>query len=138
MGRGELSSETEGSNFAIQGAGSRLARLSEASLRIHQDLDLETVLQGIVDGARLLTEARYGALLVFDQSGAVQNFLTSGITPEERRLVGHRCPEGRGLPRLHQVDFIPWDRHSWIEFGLSGEFDPMNAPVFPPKTLRCG
>ena len=58
---------------------------------------METVLQGIVDGARLLTEARYGALLVFDDSGEVQNFLTSGITPEERRLVNHRCPEGRGL-----------------------------------------
>ncbi|MDD9995034.1 MAG: ATP-binding protein, partial [Dehalococcoidia bacterium] len=89
--------EADRSNQAIQVAGSRLARLSEASLRILQDLELETVLQGIVDGARLLTEARYGALLVFDDSGKVQDFLTSGITPEERGLVGYCCPEGRGL-----------------------------------------
>ena len=88
---------TEGSNHAIQGAGDRLARLNDASLRILENLNLDTVLQGIVDGARHLTSARYGALLVFSDSGTVQNFLTSGITAEKRRLMGHCCPEGRGL-----------------------------------------
>ena len=36
----------------------RLSRLSEASLRITEDLDLDAVLQGVLDGARSLTGAR--------------------------------------------------------------------------------
>ena len=92
-----MSTETEGVDYATQATGARLTRLNEASLRIHQDLNLEAVLQGIVDGARLLTEARYGALLVFDESGALRNFFTSGVTPDERRLVGNCWPRGRGL-----------------------------------------
>ena len=89
--------ETEKHSKAIQGTRDRLARLNEASLLIHDGLDLDTVLQGIVDGARHLTAAKYGALLVFDDSGTVRRFLTSGITTEERRLVGNCWPEGRGL-----------------------------------------
>ena len=48
----------------------RLSGLSEASLRISRSLDLDTVLQGVIDGARSLTRARYGALVAFDDSGA--------------------------------------------------------------------
>ena len=47
----------------------RLSRLSEASLRINESLDLETVLQGALDSARVLTEARYGVFIIFDDSG---------------------------------------------------------------------
>ena len=43
----------------------RLSRLSEASLRISRSLDLDTVLQGVIDGACSLTKARYGALVAF-------------------------------------------------------------------------
>ena len=39
----------------------RLSRLSEASLRINQSLDLDTVLQGVLDSARSLTPAPYRA-----------------------------------------------------------------------------
>ena len=41
----------------------------------------------VADGARSLTDARYGAVEVFDDSGHVQEFVTSGITPEESRLL---------------------------------------------------
>ena len=41
----------------------RLSRLSEASLRINESLDFDTVLQGVLDSARSLTGARYGAVL---------------------------------------------------------------------------
>ena len=36
----------------------RLSGLSEASLRVSRSLDLGTVLQGVIDGARSLTRAR--------------------------------------------------------------------------------
>ena len=83
---------------------SRFARLTDAILRISEDLDLDTVLQEVVDGARSLVGARYGAILVFDEAGQVQDFITSGVTPEERRRVG-RWPSGLGmLGYLNRVD----------------------------------
>ena len=64
----------------------RLSRLSQASLRITEDLDLDTVLQGVVDGARSLTGARLGGITTLDESGEFQGFYTSGLTAEEHRM----------------------------------------------------
>ena len=61
----------------------RLARLSEASLRINESLDFDTVLQGVLDSARSLTEARYGVMTLLDDGGQVQDFLSSGLKAEE-------------------------------------------------------
>ena len=74
----------------------RLSGLSEASLRISRSLDLGTVLQGVIDGARSLTGARYGALVAFDDSGGIETLFTSGITAEERPLFGD-LPKSLGL-----------------------------------------
>ena len=63
----------------------RLSRLSEASIRITEDLDLGTVLQGVVDGARSLTGARMGGITALDEQGQLQDFITSGLTPEEHQ-----------------------------------------------------
>ena len=83
---------------------SRIVGLTEAILRISEDLDLDTVLQQVVDGARSLVGATYGAILTFDDSGRVRDFITSGVTPEERQLVGS-WPKGLGmLGYLNEVD----------------------------------
>ena len=74
----------------------RLVRMSEVSRRITESWELDTVLQEVVDGARSLTDARYGAVGVFDDSGRVREFITSGITPEERQLLGS-LPKGLGI-----------------------------------------
>ena len=74
----------------------QLSRLSDASLRITSSLELGTILQATIDSARLLTDAQYGALLTFDDRGNVQDFFTSGITPEERQRVGE-LPKAVGL-----------------------------------------
>ena len=74
----------------------RLSELSAASLRINESLDFDTVLQGVIDSARSLTNARYGALIAFDQSGGIETLVTSGITPEERPRFGD-LPKGLGL-----------------------------------------
>ena len=65
----------------------RLSRLSEASLRINESLDLETVLQGVLDSARSLTGAMYGVITVMGDSGHVQPFLTSGMDDTESRQL---------------------------------------------------
>ena len=63
----------------------RLARLSEASLHITEDLDLDAVLQGVLDGARSLTGARMGGVTILDDSGRLQDFITSGLTDEDHQ-----------------------------------------------------
>ena len=45
----------------IEALRERLSRLSEASLRINESLDLDSVLQGVLDSARTLTGARYAS-----------------------------------------------------------------------------
>ena len=61
----------------------RLSRLSEASLRISESLDLDTVLQEVLDNSRSLTGARYSLITTLDRSGQVDDFLASGMGPEE-------------------------------------------------------
>ena len=61
----------------------RLSRLSEAGLRITQDLDFNSVLQGVLESARSLTGARYGVIALHDGNGTPGDFLSSGMTGEE-------------------------------------------------------
>ena len=80
----------------IERLRARLATMSEVSRRITESWDLDIVLQEVVDGARSLTDARYGAVGVFEDSGRVRQFITSGMTPEERQLLGS-LPQGLGI-----------------------------------------
>ena len=71
----------------------RLSRLSEASLRINESLDFETVLQGALDSACSLTGARYGVITLTGALGRMEDSVTSGLTPEEHRRF-QDFPEG--------------------------------------------
>ena len=73
-----------------------LLALHEAALSVTAELSLETVLESVVDTARQLTDARYGALAVYDGDGRLRQFITSGISPEAHHLIGD-LPQGRGL-----------------------------------------
>ena len=74
--------ELERENAALR---DRLSRLSQASLRINESLDFDTVLQRVLDSACSLTGARYGVITLLNESGRIQDFLYSGLTPEESR-----------------------------------------------------
>ena len=76
----------------------RVSRLTEAILRISEDLDLDVVLQEIVDSARSLTDARYSAITTLDESGELQDVLFSGMNPEDKRQI-LELPEGWALFR---------------------------------------
>ncbi len=69
----------------IDALRARLSRLSEASLRINDSLDFDAVLHGVLHSARDLTGAAYGAIILLDDTGHLQEFLSSGMTPEEGR-----------------------------------------------------
>ncbi len=76
----------------------RISRLSAAILRISASLELTTVLQEVVDSARVLTDARYGVITTVDDAGQARDFVSSGLTPEEHEQLV-RWPEG---PRLFE------------------------------------
>ena len=73
-----------------------LLALHEATLGIHGDLALEAVLQNVVDHARNLVDARYGALSVINERHEIESFITSGISAEERERIGPP-PVGHGV-----------------------------------------
>ena len=76
----------------------RISALSAASLRISASLDLETVLNEVVESARALTGARFGAIATIDETGTPLDFVTSGFTEEEHR----RLAEWADGPRLFE------------------------------------
>ena len=76
----------------------RISALSAASLRISASLDLEMVLNEVVESARALTGARYGAITTINEAGAPQDFVTSGFTADEHRHIVE-WPDG---PRLFE------------------------------------
>ena len=74
----------------------RLSRLSEASLRINESLDFDTVLQDVVDSARALTGSRYGAITIPGEDLRNPRFFASGLTAEEHRGLWD-MPDGLGF-----------------------------------------
>ena len=74
----------------------RLEALDAATVAISEELSLERVLQLIVDSVRPLVDARYAALGIPDEHGAMRRFITSGISDDTRRAIGHP-PRGLGL-----------------------------------------
>ena len=86
---------TAAENAALR---ARISALSAASLRISASLDLDTVLNEVVESARALIGARYGAITTIDETGAPRDFVTSGFTEEEHRNMVE-WPDG---PRLFE------------------------------------
>ena len=71
---------TENREAGREQPADRLSRMAEAWLRIASNLDVDAVLQEVIDGARSLTGARYGALVSFDDSGGIRDLVTSGMS----------------------------------------------------------
>jgi signal transduction histidine kinase len=75
----------------------QLEALRAATLAITSESELSDILQRVVDLSRELVDARYGALGVLDTDGEqIEQFITSGMTPEERNRIG-AYPRGHGL-----------------------------------------
>lgn len=75
----------------------KLRRLVQAILIFDAELNLPVVLRRIIEEARDLVDAQYGALGVLTEDGrALDQFLTVGLSHEEERTIGTR-PTGRGV-----------------------------------------
>ncbi len=74
----------------------RTSALLDAVVAIGSDLDLHAVLDRIVRSACTLTGARYGALGVLAAGGGLGDFITFGLTDQQRAQIGD-LPRGRGI-----------------------------------------
>jgi len=80
----------------MAGTHAQYERLLEAGLAVAAELSLPAALQRIVELAAELTGARYGALGVLGRDGTISEFITTGVTEEQRAVIGH-IPVGRGI-----------------------------------------
>ena len=106
----------------------RLAALNAAGMWMTSELDTAAVLQRVVDQAREIASAKYAALGVFDPTGTVEQFITSGITPEERALIGP-LPHGLGLLGLLQREPHALRLRDIKEHRASVGFPPNHPPM---------
>ena len=117
----------------------RLSRLSQASLRINESIDFDTVLQGVLDSACSLTGARYGVITLLDELGQVQDFVTSGLTQEEHRRFTD-LPEGmmffQYLSNIQEPLRLR-DFHSHVQSLGLPEFQPPMAVSSPLPFLAA-
>jgi signal transduction histidine kinase len=112
----------------------KLRRVLEATLLIEGDLELPALLRHVVDEARSMTGARYGALGVLTNDGtALAEFITVGLEPDQEESIGPR-PTGKGVLGLLIADPRP------LRLGhLSDHAESYGFPAnHPPMTSFLG
>ncbi|MDE0221222.1 MAG: ATP-binding protein [Spirochaetaceae bacterium] len=117
----------------------RTFALGAAILRLNAPPDLTTVLQEIIDSARALTGARFGVITTIDGADEVEDFVTSGFTPEEHAAF-MAWPDGprlwahfRDLPGPIRLTDLP----SFVN-SLGCATDLMHANTFQGTPMRHG
>ena len=71
-----------------EAVGGHAATLGAAILCINASLDLDAVLDEVLESARALTGARYGAIATVDEAGVPhKGIVFSGLTAEEQEAL---------------------------------------------------
>src|SRR5215218_1599876 len=112
----------------MAGIHPRYERLLEAGITLASELSLPAALQRIVELAAELTGARYGALGVLGRDGAITQFITTGVTEEQRAAIGH-IPVGRGILGVLIDDATPLRLHDIADDPRSVGFPPNHPPM---------
>ena len=102
--------------------------LNEAGLALSVELDSAAVLQKIVDLAKGVANARYAALGIFGADGRVTQFITAGVTAEQRARIG-ALPRGRGVLGLLPRDQQPLRLRDLKDHPESVGFPPDHPPM---------
>src|SRR6266545_2831515 len=112
----------------MPGTQERYERLLEAGLALSSELSLPAILQRIVELAAGITGARYGALGVLGRDGRIIEFITTGVTPQERAAIGH-IPVGRGILGVLIDDAVPLRLRDIEQDARSVGFPPNHPPM---------
>ncbi|MBI2983741.1 MAG: GAF domain-containing sensor histidine kinase [Chloroflexi bacterium] len=113
---------------ALERRGRQLQALNQAGITLAAELESGSVLQKIVDLARDVGRAKYAALGIFNENGEVVQFLTTGISHEERERIG-LLPRGRGLLGLLQDEQRPIRLRSIADHPASVGFPKGHPPM---------
>ncbi len=120
-------------------AEANLAALDIAVQGVAGVLALDRVLQEIVDRVRELADAEYAALGIVDELGAIEEFITSGMSAKVRKRIGS-LPVGRGLlgliireNRAFRIPDINTDPH---RYGFPPHHPPMHSFLGVPITVK--
>ena len=117
----------DGPHTRIQELEERLSRLSEASLRINESLDFDTVLQEVVDSARALTASRYGAITIPGEVFRRPTFIASGLTEEEHQGFWD-MPQGLGF-----LEYLSGLEEPLRVSDIDSHLKALNMPDFLPS-----
>jgi signal transduction histidine kinase len=113
--------------------------LDQAVRGISGELDVDRVLQHIVDRVRELVSAEYAAIGIVDRDGAIERFITSGISDEQRARIGN-LPRGHGLLGLiireNRAVRIPEIAAHPESYGFPEHHPPMSSFLGMPITNR--
>ena len=111
----------------------RFDRLIASVATVASGVSLPQVLRHVVESAAAIVEARYGALGVIGDDGALSDFITTGASPETVAAIGD-LPEGRGILGRLIVDPTPLRLAD-----LSRHADSVGFPSnHPPMTTFLG
>lgn len=118
----------------------RLRQLIELGPGLVSELDLETLLRGVLATACSVTGARYAALgILDDERREVERFVTRGLSEEQEQAIGQR-PRGRGVlgllieePRPVRIDDV--NAHP-ISFGFPANHPTMRTFLGVPIMIR--
>jgi len=118
----------------------KLRRLVRAIMMLDGELSLPVVLRRIVEEARDLVDAQYGALGVLSETrNSLDQFLTVGLDPEEEQKIGPR-PTGRGVLGTLIADAIPLRlanlRESPDSYGVPGNHPIMTSFLGVPVRVH--
>jgi signal transduction histidine kinase len=123
----------------MAGIHERYERLLETGLVLAGELSLPAALQRIVELAAELTGARYGAMGVLGRDGVITEFITTGVTAEQRAAIGH-IPVGRGILGVLIDDARPLRLHDIAKdprsVGFPANHPPMRSFLGAPVTAR--
>ena len=133
----EVAIDAAWSRAEVHARAERLSALETATRAVAAELDIDRVLAVIVDRLRELIGARFAAMGIADGRGRIERFISSGVSPEQRSLIGS-VPHGMGLlgriireGRTLRVDDIAKDPTA---YGFPAHHPPMasflGAPVW--------
>lgn len=74
----------------------KVQTLLEAVLVLAGEHELDTVLRRIVAGAATIADAKYAALGIYSETGAIESFIHYGMDDDTVASIGN-LPGGRGL-----------------------------------------
>lgn len=120
-----LPGEPDGLRGEIGMLKARLAGLGSASVLINQDVDVDLVLQNVVDSSRSLTNASFGAAVIFDGSLGGK-IMTSGFDVVGEEQWSEEMPQALALlSHLNKIE----------EPVRLDDFSAVMSPVGLPKLL---